>query len=120
MSINAKHTPGPWGLDTFPEYVNGTDMVVHDKDGFPIATIKASPILNRWEEQFPEMGHWAEGEADGRTVRDRTQEELEANAHLIAAAPDLLAALEEVVGFVEAVGWTVSKARAAIAKARGE
>jgi len=55
--------------------------------------------------------------------------EQEANARLIAAAPDLLAALEESLREVEAftkrtgipqfVGW-IDKARAAIAKAKGE
>jgi hypothetical protein len=49
----------------------------------------------------------------------------EADARLIAAAPDLLEALEKVVSFVDAGQgtWTVEeqqKARAAIAKAKGE
>ena len=50
-----------------------------------------------------------------------------ANAHLIAAAPDLLEALEEVVrkfdvapDAVKNVPLGIMKARAAIAKARGE
>ena len=52
-----------------------------------------------------------------------------ANARLIAAAPDLLAALEEVVRTCEAdgmiyrwkdLGVDLTEARAAIAKARGE
>ncbi len=56
---------------------------------------------------------------------DRSDAELEANARLIAAAPELLEALEEAVfwdshdeGDVPAV-W-LDKAKAAIAKARGE
>lgn len=40
-----------------------------------------------------------------------------ANAHLIAAAPDLYEALEEVIA---ATGYSNGKARAALAKARGE
>lgn len=47
----------------------------------------------------------------------------QANAHLIAAAPDLLEALAEVVEWLELgdhAGPMHSKARAAIAKARGE
>jgi len=49
----------------------------------------------------------------------------ERDARLMAAAPDLLEALEKVVSFVDAGQgtWTVEeqkKARAAIAKAKGE
>ena len=46
----------------------------------------------------------------------------EANARLVAAAPDLLEALEEIVSAADGDGWkqldaTLGKARAAIAKA---
>jgi hypothetical protein len=49
----------------------------------------------------------------------------EANAALIAAAPDLLEALEEIVEAADGSGWNqldpgFFKARAAIKKARGE
>lgn len=40
-----------------------------------------------------------------------------ANARLIAAAPDLLAALQGFIQGAEAMGWNTDKARAAIAKA---
>lgn len=48
-----------------------------------------------------------------------------ANAHLIAAAPDLLEALQEVVDAADGDGWNqidplFPNQRAAIAKARGE
>ena len=48
-----------------------------------------------------------------------------ANAHLIAAAPDLLAALEDMLNLTLdeddiAVSSRIAKARAAIAKAKGE
>ena len=47
--------------------------------------------------------------------------EAEANAHLIAAAPDLLEALEELVEFFHGYqGMGMYNARAAIAKAKGE
>ena len=43
------------------------------------------------------------------------------NEHLIAAAPDLLAALEEIVARNEIQHWfNLDQARAAIAKAKGE
>jgi hypothetical protein len=44
----------------------------------------------------------------------------EANARLIAAAPDLLEALEEIVRKDLLAGTILNDARAAIAKARGE
>jgi hypothetical protein len=42
-----------------------------------------------------------------------------ANAHLIAAAPDLLAALDEIFNGAGMTGPTMDAARAAIAKAKG-
>ena len=51
--------------------------------------------------------------------------EWKANARLIAAAPDLLEALKEIVDAADGAGWeqldpSFKKARAAIAKATGE
>jgi hypothetical protein len=56
---------------------------------------------------------------DGETT-DWDADETEANARLIAAAPELYEALQEAVVYSEAeFPWTV-RARAALAKARGE
>lgn len=69
------------------------------------------------------LGGWAIG------VKGKAIDEIavcdERNARLIAAAPDLLAALQEVVDAADADGWnqldaTLKKQRAAIAKATGE
>lgn len=101
-----KHTPGPW-------------MVIHHKCIHPHITIAQNA---------------------GTSLRDRSiayidghMHEDNANAALIAAAPDLLAALQMVVDSL--VTWieiaededlrdydnnALSAARAAIAKARGE
>lgn len=54
---------------------------------------------------------------------DHTDDTMDANAHLIAAAPDLLAALEAMVEPFENFAnppHPVPMARAAIAKAKGE
>jgi len=43
-----------------------------------------------------------------------------AHARLIAAAPDLLAALRDLLVGAEAMGWPTAQARAAISRAEGE
>jgi hypothetical protein len=62
--------------------------------------------------------HWSD---DGECVTDHVYEE--ADAHLIAAAPDLLEALEEMYAMCNMSPEDAPhrvKARAAIAKAKGE
>ncbi len=106
--MNAKHTPGPWRDDPVRDNDTGdfadSRIEIRDDDGGYIARA------------FAHTNHGV----------------LQANARLIAAAPDLLAALEELS---DAVGSTAQAtmyhycrrvreaqeaARAAIAKARGE
>lgn len=74
------------------------------------------------------MQVWTKGEDGGSVSRVVTPEEALKNAHLFAAAPDLLAALQDVIGWVPgASAWhtdaplkSVERARAAIAKATGK
>ena len=97
----SEHTPGPWIV--YPE-TNGSEICAVDmKPGLPIrAGIAKVDTFN--------YGEWI------------------GNARLIAAAPDLLEALEELVdlfgGLVSGEyppdGFTTQPARDAIAKARGE
>lgn len=99
----SKHTPGPWLTDR---------NNVHTGQ---IATINHC-LNNDWVEVWTDK--WAEtglGEA-----------EQEANARLIAAAPDLLDALQGVLkidrgtsGRIIIEGWQEEVIRAAIAKATG-
>lgn len=59
--------------------------------------------------------------AGWETEAQRTsREEAEANAHLIAAAPDLYETLAEALILIPPHYDTADKARAALAKARGE
>lgn len=92
----AQHTPGPWA------YENG---VIIQKDGgdfgYQIATI---------DHEFS----------------DFPKAVIDANGHLIAAAPDLLEALQNAVGVLQAFATTSQTAalierecRAAVAKATG-
>lgn len=102
QTTNAQHTPGPWTLLT-GEYDNGmTRKVIADKRDPRDASTFYAMIA---------------GDAPCR----------EANARLIAAAPDLLAALEEALPLLNNgcdSGCTVysclrERARAAIHKATG-
>ena len=108
---NAKHTPGPWGV----EYGLSSDPATY------------TPGIDSPGQDFTVIlyGIKAKGEACG--IHGRTLEEQEANARLIAAAPELLDALasmvrmhEEGATLVGLVGPTIEAARAAIAKATQE
>lgn len=98
-----KHTPGPW------EHTGQGDIVGKEDNGYGLGYVDVCSVYLR-------------------AVRGRTN----ANARLIAAAPDLLEALEDALSDYDAwmkdadvtpneslLAWT-NKARAAIASARGE
>jgi hypothetical protein len=98
----SKHTPGPWsvfrqdGYATYIHAINEGDEI----NTFQVASCHCA--TNR--KYFP------------------TRNEAEANARLIAAAPDLLEVLQEVMDrplLTEGADWWV-RARAAIAKAEGQ
>lgn len=89
--MDANHTPKSWHC-----YKDGAQWVISNGTHL-IATTAGSPA------------HLGPGHAN----RDK------ANAHLIASAPELLEALEELVAEFGVCGLT-EKARSAIAKATGE
>ena len=101
MSAN-KHTPGPWLRDDR----SGLDCDVRAASGRKVALC------------------WGLASNNATNYRADYRAECDANAHLIAAAPELLEALQEMVSLVEVVipfdGPQQRKARAAIAKATGE
>lgn len=87
----SKHTPGPW---------------THEGQG-DITGVENDPA------------NGCVGEVDVACVYLRTVPgRHEANARLIAAAPDLLKALEDIAGYYPN-SWASDTARAAIAKATG-
>ncbi len=96
------HTPGPW------------------KTGRALNTTGSVKIVHR--------GHLTLAWASCEDVSDITRDEAMANASLIAAAPDLLAALRDMVATWEGprelaaikFAQNVIAARAAIAKAEGK
>jgi len=105
MNTKSKHTPGPW------EYrPNKYDDwgVVRSADGLPVA----QACVGRWYKDF-----------DAHRVNKTDPGE--ANARLIAAAPDLLDALEMLISNHDNCGQprmlnVIPAARAAIAKAKGD
>lgn len=93
--MSEKHTPGPWILD----YDNGSTQDILSLKHGGICTVRRA------------------GRHDNATFA--------ANARLIAAAPELLEALEHALDVMEIHGVgigckTQDAARAAIAKAKGE
>ena len=95
-----KHTPGPWRIHRYAA------CVVEGEDGRTVAT----------------TGGYSDNTSDGAYVVEN-----EANAHLIAAAPDLLATLKSTVIALEECAdcldsyriGQLEAARSAIAKAEG-
>ena len=96
---NTKHTPGPWILDSLNR------SIVHDNPARFV--ISAYSVLTRNEFH------------DGKRI---VTEEMEANARLIASAPDLLAIVEGLMdaGYLDDTGGLHDQARAVVAKAKGE
>jgi hypothetical protein len=133
--MSAKHTPGPWemvqdvgpsGRPYFPEVVlvDRADLRYSDGSGHEDSSRRVSRFTVN-------VGLTAEGLARG--LIENTMETCVANARLIAAAPELLEALEGVIGFIDDLAilsgglrtnggaqQCLDAARAAIAKARGE
>ena len=91
-----QHTPGPWAYIVPDGYVVRHPQIYSD----------FGPVAN---------ATW---------LGENKLDQLKANARLIAAAPELLEALEEIVSAADGDGWSqldadLRKARAAIAKATG-
>lgn len=91
--MTTQHTPGPWRYERAnPSPTTGEHLIAGAKNGY-----------------------LAE-------IRDCGSGNISANARLIAAAPDLLAALEELLNALPSATThpAIKAARAAIAKATGE
>lgn len=99
MEQKAAHTPGPWNCNR--SSASGYDIVCSENSPTDVCVISR---------------------------RDKTTGEIDANARLIAAAPELLAALETaymaLIGYLPAhrndvTDAAIGAARAAITKAKG-
>ena len=98
--MSATPTPGPWTVETVPTACG----VCHKVGPFPGKREGDKPRHACLYADYPSKGNPAD-------------DELEANARLIAAAPDLLVALLAIYDRHNAD--TMAQARAAIAKAEG-
>ena len=101
----AKHTPGPWQLEADPCHVDS------------LTTVTGGQRMNAHPNAWP--AHPLTVQVGGMA----SVKEAQANARLIAAAPELLAALERASAMLARFpqcddAW--KQARAAIAKAKGE
>lgn len=106
--VAGAHTPGPWS------YTLSRSTSDDEHDVYEIHGNESKLPLHTWV-------------ASARTCQVEP-EIAEANARLIAASPDLLAALEKFVGtcdrgnpqdFIRNIGIACEQARAAVAKAKG-
>ncbi|MDB5350989.1 MAG: hypothetical protein JWN86_2236 [Planctomycetota bacterium] len=111
---NTKHTPGPWAIqkNVWHERPKELTLVAPDRRHSSYRTIH--PVK--------EGGELAKYPIAMMNGDPRPRSENEANARLIAAAPELLEALEVILGSdgyeVDCIGRDM--VRAAVAKARGE
>ena len=104
-----QYTPGPWSVNTDPNYDLGDPTIV-------------------WGPQGPGHGAVAYTFPGGLLLPDGQRQKVAANTTLIAAAPELLEALKNLLEVslpfhrrTDEVGWTaIKEARKAIAKAQGE
>ena len=85
-----KHTPGPWSINNWPQA--STDIAI-GAAGTPLIAKVA--------------------------LRDVSINEHKANAYLIAAAPEMLEALQDIAAYYQN-SWAADRANRAIAKAIGE
>jgi len=100
----SKHTPGPWNCEGGH---GNTSVVIEGPNGEVLGNVRAFIPSGEIRHGSPMMMPWAEGMT---------------NARLIAAAPELLAALQGMVYYYGSVSADVDelfKASAAIAKATG-
>ena len=115
----AAHTPGPWKVCGGQNGKCNCGIMWSIPGDFPICTVAGGST-------FPTaVAHKHMADAPDMIYQTITDAERNANARLIAAAPDMLAALQALVkcsddlGAVELPGSATAKARSAIARATG-
>jgi hypothetical protein len=92
MRDKSTHTPGPWRADTYQNESNGVWNVTVNTDYPPALCNEARSIAVMTGSYYTAPGEFHEPNA--LPVN-------QANARLIAAAPDLLAACKALIGYAE-------------------
>lgn len=105
-------TPGPWSTSKHYEDC----LIVIDSRGYEIVSADTLPILSNYAEKLG-IQHWAD---DERAAIELSQDEQAANAYLIAAAPEMLQALQLMVSAQVLPVYHQTIANAAITKALGK
>jgi len=103
----SKHTPGPWISGEYDDSC-GYDCMT---GGISIGPRGNGPV---------HLDGANYGQERCKAIKPEALERMEADARLIAAAPDLLEALKGLVDLAHEAGFPCDKAEAAIAKATGE
>jgi methionine synthase II (cobalamin-independent) len=106
LFMNTQHTPGPWTYSR--------SAVQYGDWRFYVAQAEGAPYTPHYSDVATLIAE---------TVNDERRSIQEANARLIAAAPDLLEALKRLMGgttTLQDAQEAAQQARAAIAKATGE
>ncbi len=101
MPTNTKHTPGPWKYNHGLTYFRKAHRLIHTELVVGAKGEWVAAVINDYE--------------DGTPVKVQ-----QANARLMAAAPELLEALEGLLDTNKDTVDAVIAAKAAIAKAKGE
>ena len=108
MTDQPNWTPWPWALEIRAESGTAADCTI--------------AMIEQADERAPYRGMIARLQS-AEHIEGIAKDELVANAHLIAAAPDLYAALDGLLGLLDAGSLYEPQAyaaRAALAKARGQ
>lgn len=113
----SKHTPGPWFKSERPTNVNGIE--------YAGGCIAFTAMPRQASEEREEGESWLEMRVRTKPEQDAIKAEEAANARLIAAAPELLEALRDMLMVTTETNGcgrqhAIDGARAAIAKATGE
>jgi hypothetical protein len=115
--MTSKHTPGPWRV------TNSDVLPTEGDDGLRLIGIYAGEVVKSPHENMV-TGYIDCGGKFVASCNTRSDHEAEANARLIAAAPDLLEALEDALEIISDhldndFPDFLHFARAAIAKTKG-
>ena len=111
--MNTKHTPGPWG----PHACNSGEPQAVDMGAQGESFVAWSYSVGKGKKIIADVVAYSNGSRGEGYQRPSTREEAQANARLIAAAPELLAFAEKVANGGYDMADLMTEARAAIAKA---